>query len=296
MLFEWVYDQAQPQLIRDYLRELGLPRSFVTHLKQAPGLIRLNQEAVTVRARIHSGDILQLDAPSETGHDTVIPSYEAIDIIYEDRDVLVVNKPADLVSIPSRLNPASSMANRVKGYYIQQGYDDQVIHIVTRLDRDTTGLMLIAKHRLAHALLDRQIQAKQIEKIYWAISSRVGWPDHGLINQPIARHDHSIITRQVHESGQAALTEYWVEDRFKDSSLLKLQLHTGRTHQIRVHLTYEGGPLVGDDLYGGPLIEPLNRQALHCGQLNFSQPFSQERIQLSIPLAQDMAQWCHLRK
>lgn len=295
MEFNWQYQAQTPTTIKLFLKHLDIPRAFTSWVKFS-GSILLNHQAVTVRQTIQAGDILTLVAPDELGYETVAPALDGVEVVYEDRDVLVVNKPVDLVSIPSIKNPSSSMANRIRGYYVQENYADQVIHIVTRLDRDTSGLMLIAKHRLAHALLDRQIQAQQINKIYYAISSRAEWPLHGMIDAPIARDEDSIITRRVHESGKAATTEYWLEAGLKDSSLLRLQLHTGRTHQIRVHMKHMGGPLVGDDLYGGELEVPLTRQALHCGELSFKQPFTNEPIVVKQDLPDDMQEWILLHR
>lgn len=294
MQFNWQYPHESPMTIKQFLVKQNIPRSFVSWVKFS-GEILLNNQAVTVRSKLKQDDHLMLIAPDETGHDTVVPSHLPIEIVYEDRDFLIVNKPMGVVSIPSVKNPDASMANRVKGYYLRQVYDDQVIHIVTRLDRDTTGLMLIAKHRLAHAMIDRQIQDRTIVKLYDAISAKADWPLHGKIEAPIARDENSIITRRVHASGKNALTEYWRGVVLSDSSLLRLQLHTGRTHQIRVHLSYMGGPLVGDDLYGGPLEVPLTRQALHCGELHFIQPFTQERLQIKQGLPADMLQWIESR-
>lgn len=295
MEFVYEYQEVEPMQIKQYFHLLDLPRGFTTSVKFG-GQILCNHQPVSVRAMLHKGDRLTLVTSPEIGHDSVVPSFLPIDIVYEDRDILVVNKPSDVVSIPSIKDPDSAMANRVKGYYVQQGYEDQVIHIVTRLDRDTSGLMLIAKHRLAHAFLDRQIQAKQIQKYYHAISSKNNWPDHGLIDAPIMRCETSIIRRKVGEKGKAAQTEYWVEERYQEGSLLILQLHTGRTHQIRVHLSHEGGPLIGDDLYGGPLVSLLKRQALHCGRLCFEHPFTKKRLDIKQPVPQDMQEWIDQQK
>ncbi|HFI0464003.1 TPA: RluA family pseudouridine synthase [Streptococcus suis] len=290
MEFNFLYQADQPKLIKHYFHDLDLPRGFTTAVK-FQGQILKNGQPVSVRASLHAGDRLTLIAADEKGHDSVIPSFTPIEVVYEDRDILVVNKPYDLVSIPSIKDPDSSMANRIKGYYVSKDYPDQVIHIVTRLDRDTSGLMLIAKHRLCHALLDRAIQAGGIQKYYYALSTRTDWQAHGLIDAPIARSQESLITRTVHPSGKSALTEYWLAQSFEGGSLLKLQLHTGRTHQIRVHLTWMGGPLIGDDLYGGPLSPELSRQALHCGELNFIHPFTKAPLQLKQDIPTDMQTW-----
>lgn len=296
MILTWEYQDRLEQSIKRFLHFEGIPRNFVKAVKFNGGKILLNQEEVTVRATLNQGDILKIIAPQERGHDTVAPSNIPIDVVYEDRDLLIVNKPSEAVSIPSKQNPDSSMANRIKGYFVRNDYSNQVIHIVTRLDRDTTGLMLIAKHRLAHAYMDRLIQSDGIQKIYYALSHRVDWPEHGLIDGPIARNPESIISRIVDESGQNALTEFWLEERVPQASLLRLQLHTGRTHQIRVHLSHQGGPLVGDDLYGGVKYPELSRQALHCGELQFIHPFTGENIHIKQPIPADMQDWLLSRK
>lgn len=292
----WDYGLEKEQQIKYFLHNEGLPRNFIKAVKFSGGEIQLNGKPVNVRAVLTKGDHLKVIAPEERGHNTVAPSHIPIDIVYEDRDYLIINKPSDAVSIPSIKHPDSSMANRIRGYYERQGYGDQVIHIVTRLDRDTTGLMLIAKHRLAHAYMDRIILERGLEKIYYAISHKTDWADHGLIEGPIARDPESIIRRIVDENGQKALTEYWLMESGQDTSLLRLKLHTGRTHQIRVHLSSQGGPLLGDDLYGGRPNEIIQRQALHCGELNFIHPFSQEQIQIRLPLPEDMDQWINSKK
>lgn len=296
MILRWNYSKSNEQSIKDFLREEGIPRNFIKVVKHRGGKILLNNHQVTVRSTMVDGDELVIKAPDEIGHDTVQPSNIPIDVVYEDRDFLIVNKPSDVVSIPSRQSPDSSMANRIKGYYVRNQYADQVIHIVTRLDRDTSGLMLIAKHRLAHAYMDRLIQSGGIQKIYYGISHRSDWDQHGRIEAPIARNPESIISRIVDESGQYALTEYWLMDVVDEAALLRIQLHTGRTHQIRVHLAHLGGPLVGDDLYGGQHYDRLSRQALHCGELIFVHPFTQETIHIEQPLAADMAEWLQERE
>lgn len=276
--------------IKDFLKCQRLPRAFLRDVK-FNGKILVNDEMIPIYLPIKKGDRLTLIAAEEPGHGTVIPSFEPIDIVYEDRDLLILNKPVGVVSIPSIKTPDGAMANRIKGYYIQQNYLDQVIHIVTRLDRDTSGLMIVAKHRLCHALMDRQIKEKTLQKYYYALTTHPDLPDHGMIDAPIARTDDSIITRCVHPDGKPAQTEYWKVSTFDQGSLLKLRLHTGRTHQIRVHLTYMGGPLIGDDLYGGPLYSKLERQALHCGEVRFVHPFTQEAMVFTQDLPDDMKEW-----
>lgn len=296
--FKLVYEyiSEEPQTIKQFIFKKDLPRKFMSSVKHSGGKILLNNDEVTVRANLSKGDILTIIPPIEEGHETIPSSSVPIEIIYEDRDILVINKPENVISIPSRRTPDVSIANRIKGYYERQNYLNKVIHIVTRLDRNTTGLMLIAKHRLAHALLDRQIRQGEIERYYYAITHNAKWEDHGIIDAPIARCKDSIITRQVHSSGKPSKTEYWLEERYKDSALLRLQLHTGRTHQIRVHLSYALAPLVGDDLYGGVIDNLLKRQALHCGELRLKHPFTQELLIIQQKLPRDMQEWIEMNR
>ena len=174
--------------------------------------------------------------PPSGEHETVIPSEVPIDILYEDDYLLIINKPVGTASIPSKLHPDHSMANRVKGYYKRRGYADQITHVVTRLDRDTTGVMMFAKHRVVHAWMDQALRDKTIEKKYLAIvHDTATLEEHGMIDAPIGRHEGSIINRCVSEDGKPSLTEYWKKETLDGADLVEILLHTGRTHQIRVH-------------------------------------------------------------
>lgn len=171
---------------------------------------------------------------------------------------------------------------------MKKQYPNLQVHIVTRLDRDTSGLMLFAKHGYAHARLDKQLQQKAIEKRYYALVSGDGeLPSKGEIIAPIARDEDSIITRRVHESGKYAHTSYQVVASYGKVHLVDIQLHTGRTHQIRVHFAHLGFPLLGDDLYGGRMDLGITRQALHCHTLSFFDPFKQERVVHELDLTND---------
>ena len=235
--------------------------------------------------------------PPSGEHETVIPSEVPIDILYEDDYLLIINKPVGTASIPSKLHPDHSMANRVKGYYKRRGYADQITHVVTRLDRDTTGVMMFAKHRVVHAWMDQALRDKTIEKKYLAIvHDTATLEEHGMIDAPIGRHEGSIINRCVSEDGKPSLTEYWKKETLVGANLVEILLHTGRTHQIRVHFSWMGAPLVGDDLYGGVKDEILDRQALHCHSLTFIHPMTKKEITVVAPLPKDMDEWIKAHK
>lgn len=270
-----------------------MSKKLLAQVKYQGGNIYLNEKERTVLAKVENGDRVTVHVPDEGEHETLVPVDLPVDILYEDDHFLIVNKPTGVVSIPSRKNPHLSMANRVKGYYKKQNYADQIIHIVTRLDRDTTGLMLFGKNRFSHALMDKQLQAKSIERVYYALLSNKDalTEDHGFIDAPIGRTNDSIINRMVREDGKPALTEYWVVENFPEGQLVRIKLHTGRTHQIRVHFAHIGAPLIGDTLYGGRLDPFMERQALHCQHLNFIHPFTDDDFQLEAAYPADFIAW-----
>ena len=204
--------------------------------------------------------------------------------MYEDAYFLIVNKEINLPSIPSRNAEDESLLERVN-YYFREKNINSIPHIVTRLDKNTSGLVLIAKHRHIHALFSNM----EIDKYYTAlINGRIG--QHGIIEAPIRRVSSSIIEREVGEGGEYAKTEYWLEKHnLKNNiSVVKLKLYTGKTHQIRVHMKYLGYPLLGDELYGGD-VSLISRQALHCSNLAFIHPISGEKVNVCINLPDDMS-------
>lgn len=232
--------------------------------------------------------MVTVEIPNEQGFDDLEPVPFDLNIVYEDDHFLIVNKPFGVASIPSK-NHSNTMANFVKHYLVENGYPNQQIHIVTRLDRDTSGLMLFAKHGYAHARMDKQLQAKSIEKRYFAlVAGPDNLPTQGDIIAPIARDVDSIITRRVHKSGKYAHTSYWLQASYGPVKLVDIKLQTGRTHQIRVHFAHIGQPLLGDDLYGGSLDYGIQRQALHCHYLSFIHPFTQEAMKITSYLTSDM--------
>ena len=294
MNLTWTYTNQSPALIKDFLKEQGVSRGLLARAKQE-GSITVNGTEQIVLYALQFGDELTVCFPDEGSHPKIATSNQPIAILYEDEHFLAVNKPAGVASIPSNLHPIDTMANRVKGYFEKIQPNNCIPHLVTRLDRDTTGVMLFAKHRLAHAWLDKLLRAKQVKKTYQAIVQNGSQlQPHGMIDYPIGRTSDSIITRCVTPAGKLALTEYWLEKEMNDSVLVRIRLHTGRTHQIRVHFEAIGATLIGDGLYGGRVEYPLERQALHCYSITFIHPVTSKEIVIQSSLPQDMCEWLEI--
>lgn len=289
MRFSWTVDEDKITLKR-FLNSQGVSRRLLAKIKFQGGTLLVNKQVRNTKFEVKLGDIVTIVIPDEGEHETMLPFESSLDIVYEDEHLLIVNKPTEVASIPSQYHKNGTMANYVKYYYNQQNYVNRVIHVVTRLDRDTTGLMMFAKHGFAHAMMDKQLQSGELKKYYHALVggdlSRLS--EHEMIDLPIGRDNTSIIKRCVIESGQQALTEYTLVEKSQDIAQVAVQLHTGRTHQIRVHFSEIGCPLIGDELYGGDLTKGLNRQALHCQKLVFLHPFTREELTFELPLPNDM--------
>ena len=272
--------------VKEFLKEQMISKTALTDIKFHGGKITVNEHEVNVRYPLQINDVLIITFPEEEPSEGLIPERISLDIVYEDEYVLVINKPQGMNTIPSREHPTGSLANSLIGYF-QSIKLQATTHIVTRLDRDTSGLVLVAKHRHVHHLLSQQQKSGLIKRMYVAFAEGVFQTNSGSIEEPIGRSDTSIIEREVRRDGQYALTHYRVIQQFPTFTWLELQLATGRTHQIRVHLSYIGHPLLGDDLYGGR-VDLMNRQALHCKQLLFKHPFLNETMQFSSELPDDM--------
>lgn len=290
MKIKWQVDTPARKL-RTFLRQQGVSRRLLAHVRNAGGALLVNGDNGRMIDRVMPGDQVTLVLPPEENRKTpVIPSYVPVDVLYEDDDFLVVNKPPFVAAIPSPLHRDDSLVSRVTGYYRIRHYDDIIPHLVTRLDRDTSGAVLFAKHRYAHALIDQELQAGRIHKEYCAGVEGSIWWHHRMITAPIGRQPGSTMKRMVRSDGKRAVTEAWVEHRLAGVTQLRVRLWTGRTHQIRVHCAALGHPLIGDDMYGGKMLNGMERQALHCRQLRFWQVRTQRWVTVTAPLPEDMRQ------
>lgn len=287
--FSWRVTGTTPEHVRTVLMAHGVTRTYLKRVKFHGGIVTLDGQPVRVIAMAKPGQTVGLELPPEAPNTHVATSYGALDVLYEDDHFLVVNKPAKMASVPSHLYPDDTLANRVKGHLTKIQAPSTVTHIVTRLDRETSGAVLFAKHHFAHSILDKQMKQGLLDKRYIAVVQGRVTANHRLIDLPIGRAGDSFIKRQVRPDGRAAQTEIWVRSRSRSASLLAVKLHTGRTHQIRVHCQAVGHPLVGDWLYGQQTNPWIHRQALHCARLRFYQPFLDQWITCYAPLPADMA-------
>ena len=214
------------------------------------------------------------------------PEHLPLKIVYEDEAILVIDKRAGMATIPSIHHPSQTVATAVLAYYERRNIPFTV-HIVTRLDRETSGLVLVAKHRYSHSLLSMEQINGSIERGYDAIVEGVLEQPDGVIDAPIGRKEGSIIERTVRADGKKAITHYETVQQTKTHSLINVKPETGRTHQIRVHFSFIGHPLAGDDLYGGSR-DIINRQALHCSTIRFLHPLTKKRMEFHASLPNDM--------
>lgn len=273
--------------IEQFLRRRGYSRQNLTELKKMPDSIQVNGLNCILKKTLSTGDELAVRI-RETDSSEKIPAVNIpFRIIYEDEDILVVDKPAGLPMHPSMKNYHYSLANGLVWYY-QQQKEAFIFRCANRLDRDTSGLTVVAKHMLSANILSGMGYRHEIEREYLAIVRGNVFPPSGTIDAPLSRMEGSIIERKVDfEHGERALTHYRVVEEKNGHSLVSLRLETGRTHQIRIHLKYLGFPLVGDYLYN-PDMEYISRQALHSCRLRFVHPITKERMEFRAPLPEDM--------
>lgn len=297
-----ITESDSDQRIYDFLCHHGYSRHIRTWLKQHPGSVRLNGEEALFYFPLKNGDLLEISLEEEHPSENIVPVDLPIHIIYEDEDLMVIDKPADMPVHPSIGNYENTLANAAAWYFHRQDIPF-VFRCINRLDRDTTGLLILAKHMLSGAILSDQMKKRAIHRTYLAITE--GKTDSaGTIDSPIGRTDQSLILRQVdHENGDSACTHYlqkcWHPKTFYPEtlpvpqdglSLVQLQLETGRTHQIRVHMTSIGHPLIGDTLYN-PETALMNRQALHSYRLAFTHPVTGVSLEFTSPLPEDMVEF-----
>ena len=287
-IFEYQITAAEEgRKIGDFLREKGYSRHLLRQLKETEdGLLRNAQPTFTTVALKAVDRIRVRLLEKAEGSEAIMPAPLPFEIVYEDEDLLVVNKPADMPIHPSFQNHGNTLADALTWHYQQHG-EDFVYRCINRLDRDTTGLLIVAKHLLSASILSDMVGKREIHREYLAIVKGIP-PENGTISAPIGRKKGSAILREVNfETGEPAVTHFARLEIRNGLSLVSLKLETGRTHQIRVHMGYIGCPLIGDYLYY-PECSRISRQALHSHRLSFLHPITGKALSFTAPLPEDM--------
>ncbi|KAB3529051.1 RluA family pseudouridine synthase [Alkaliphilus serpentinus] len=271
--------------IKSVLRsKLDFSSRLLTKLKHGEG-VYLNQQYVKYHTLVKEGDIIQVDM--EEPPNQFEPQDIPLNIVYEDVDLIIINKQPGIVSHPTKSHPNSTIANAA-AYYLQSQGKTCRIRFVNRLDMDTSGLLIIAKNPYSHHVLSQMMQEDKIQKKYIAFVEGVVEDEEGTIDAPIYRPSDDSIRRIVDDRGQTSISKYKVLRRYKNSTVVLVELLTGRTHQIRVHMAYLGHPLIGDSLYNEGGTIKFSRQALHAAYLKLFQPRFREKIEVEAQLPEDL--------
>ncbi len=268
--------------------KVGMSGTVLRRIKWLPDGILLEGRRALANQPVRAGQVLDVllsdPAPSQEFPATEGP----LDILYEDRDIIVVNKEAGVPVHPGPGHYGDTLGNFLLWHYRQQG-EPAALHPVHRLDKGTSGLIVAAKHPFAQDRLRLQLHSNDFVRRYLAVCEGTPQPPAGVIDQPVGRCEDSIVKRQVRPGGDAAVTRYQTLRTANGRSLVKLELETGRTHQIRVHLAWLGHPLAGDFLYGREEPGLIDRPALHSAELELTHPVTGERMAWKAPLPPDMA-------
>jgi len=287
-ILKFTIGEEDKRTVRKFLVQHKFSSSQLHNMKNKGGLIFVNHKQRHFDFKMKLGDEILIILNEEEPSDLIAPMQGHVDVIYEDSYILVVNKPTGIPSLPAKAKTGKTMANLVKGYLLSKK-ENTTIHLVTRLDRNTSGLMVFAKTSYAHSLLDQILHTENFQKFYLAMVYGQVEPEDGLIDLPIGIDPSAFYLRNIdYQNGKESKTVYKTVEKFPQASLLQLKLLTGRTHQIRVHLMALGHPIIGDDMYSGKTDPRMKRQALHCYRLNIVHPVTKQLLKLQAPLPADM--------
>lgn len=286
---DYIIDEDSAGLrVEQFLRRKRYSGQNLSEIKRMPKSILVNGVHYYMRQELSKGDHLQVQICETQNSEKIPPTKLPLDIIYEDEDLLVLNKPAGMPIHPSLNNYTNSIANALAYYFQSQG-KPFIFRCCNRLDRDTSGLTIVSKHLVNGSILSDMTKYREVHREYLAIARGSVTPSEGTIQAPLGRKEGTIIERTVDwEHGEDAVTHYKVVKEANGHSLVSLRLETGRTHQIRIHMKYLGYPLIGDYLYN-PDMEYMTRQALHSHHMEFTHPITGEHMSFTAPLPEDMA-------
>lgn len=284
-----IYKIAQPEdgiRVEQYLRRKGYSRPLLTELKKPFGSsVTVNGMECHLNRRLASGDDLRVVIEEAASPSRIEPVCLPLSILYEDEDILVVDKPAGMPTHPSKNHDRDTLANAVMYHYEDGPF---IFRCGNRLDQDTSGITVIAKNMLSSAVLSSMTAGRQVHREYLGIVRGSISPGEGTISAPLGRKPGAVIERVVDwEHGEPAVTHYRLMEERNGHSLVSIRLETGRTHQIRIHMKHIGFPLIGDYLYN-PDMEHIGRQALHSARMAFHHPVTGEWMEFSAPLPEDM--------
>ncbi len=289
-LFFTISEQDSNLTLYDYLKLQGFSSQNIIELKKMNRSVLINDEWVHMNYRLQNQDHLLIHIQENNSSEKIIPVNLPFPILYEDEDLVVVNKPADMPIHPSQNNYENTLANAAAYYYEELQHTPFTFRCINRLDRDTTGLTILAKNMYSANVLAGQMQQRKIKRLYLAILDGTLEKKYGSIRLPIGRKSDSTIERQVDPiHGETAITHYCRLKTMGNYTLAAFQLETGRTHQIRVHMSSIGTPLIGDTLYNSkPSAYELPRQALHAYRISFLHPVTKKLMKFSAPIPDDM--------
>ena len=281
-----ITENEQGTTVLDFLRKKGFSRHILSSMKADKEALTRNGQRIGGREQLLAGDHFRVRLLETVDSDGIVPVSIPLSILYEDEDILVINKPADMPVHPSIGNYTNTLANGVAAY-LDAKDEHSPFRCINRLDRDTSGALILAKNAFSAAVLSTQMRNRQIRRTYLAVVEGIT-PPNGTISAPISRVDDSVIERHVDFlRGEPAVTHYERLEVKNEHSLLEIHLETGRTHQIRVHMGYIGHPLPADYLYH-PVYDCFNRQPLHSLQLEFRHPVTDKPMCLLAPVSEDM--------
>lgn len=276
--------------ISELLKRKGFSSQNIIELKKMERSVLINNEWMHMNYRLQANQELVIHIQENNSNEHIVPIALPFPIVYEDEDIVVINKPANMPIHPSQNNYENTLANAAAYYYEIRQNTPFTFRCINRLDRDTTGLTILAKNMYSANILASYMQERKIKRLYVAILDGSLEKKWGTLNRPIGRKDNSTIEREInYEQGEKAITHYYRIEQFGNYQLAAFQLETGRTHQIRVHMSSINAPLVGDTLYNTkPSATLMNRQALHAYRISFPHPISGKTMKFVAPVPEDM--------